>query len=149
MNGAPQNEDENSIPAEASCEANDGSGTLDRIEELATAGHTNLVPLLRYITELRDCMQHVEGGDIVAPIAFNAIDRILEAFADMPATTPVPSDEFSRRARALCADLIATSYDGDAHEFVNQVVFLRAEARSMLTGESVEVLRLDPRFRED
>lgn len=125
-------------------EMNDGSTSIERVEQLIEAGHTKLAPALRHMYALRECIRDFSDADPIVGIAFNAIDRILAGF-DPNAATPVAGDgapsTFDERARALCADLLEISIDGNLHQYAQLLRGLQLEARSLLTGESYEYLK--------
>jgi hypothetical protein len=104
-------------------------------EELIGAGRTDLVPVIRQLSDLDMCVREFSDGTVVAGLALRAIETLLDAIDCGPeAPASMPPDEFTRRARLLAADVMQIGFDEQGHFEFHDIMACQVAARRVLTG---------------
>lgn len=110
---------------------------IDQLEKLAEGGRPGAAKLMRLVAEFRSLANDLSGreGTEVLDCYMHTIDMMVELWAAAPPVASLP-DHFVDRARTLCADLMELTVAEDDGRYDGQRIdALRAEARSLLTGE--------------
>ena len=127
------------------------------IEKAIERGNVELAQVLRAVVEVRSAIVNdaiydddnngsYDGGKLLGLIRHLAEGvRVLAQHAPHQSPTPpTPSptiEDFARRARALCADLMSFEIDGNLSQRADDLRDLQLEARSLLTGEPIARLK--------
>lgn len=122
------------------------------IEKAIERGNVELAQVLRIVVQVQSTIaneaiyQEDDGGydgeKLLSLIRYLAegVRLLAQNTPRRAVAAPASADDFERRSRALCADLMSLEIDGNIHHHADYLRDLQCEARSLLTGEALDTL---------
>lgn len=108
---------------------------IERIEQLVADLYPEAASAIKPLCEANACLRDFDGAEVGAGFVLQALEVILQVIGQPPrASTVMPQDEFSRRARLLAADVMEISFDDSGNFEYHDIMACQVSARRLLTG---------------